>query len=83
MTNKGNQESEKPCPDCGEMVRPNSVRCWNCGGFMRKDMAVKYQQMQLNPKPLTYLEMSESDMAQFLKVSTTPLPFQTTPPITP
>ena len=62
MTNKGNQESEKPCPDCGEMVRPNSVRCWNCGGFMRKDMAVKYQQMQLNPKPLTYLEMSESDM---------------------
>ena len=63
MTNKGNQESEKPCPDCGEMVRPNSVRCWNCGGFMRKDMAVKYQQMQLNPKPLTYLEMSESDMA--------------------
>ena len=29
---------------------------------MRKDMAVKYQQMQLNPKPLTYLEMSENDM---------------------
>ena len=62
MANEGNQAGEKPCPDCGEMVRPNSVRCWNCGGFMRKDMAVKYQQMQLNPKPLTYLEMSEKDM---------------------
>ncbi len=46
-----NEPSEKPCPDCGEMVRPNSVRCWNCGGFMRKDMAVKFQQMQMNPKP--------------------------------
>lgn len=60
MTNEGNQAGEKPCPDCGEMVRPNSVRCWNCGGFMRKDMAVKYQQMQMNPKPLTYLDGSES-----------------------
>lgn len=56
MANEGNQAGEKPCPDCGEMVRPNSVRCWNCGGFMRKDMAVKYQQMQMNPKPLTYLD---------------------------
>ncbi len=62
MANEANDAGEKPCPDCGEMVRPNSVRCWNCGGFMRKDMAVKYQQMQMNPKPLTYLEMSEKDM---------------------
>lgn len=62
MTIEGNHAGENPCPDCGEMVRPNSVRCWNCGGFMREDMAVKYQQMQLNPKPLTYLEMSEIDM---------------------
>ena len=62
MANEGTHAAEKPCPDCGEMVRPNSVRCWNCGGFMRQDMAVKYQQMQLNPKPLTYLEMSETDM---------------------
>ncbi len=60
MANEGNQAGEKPCPDCGEMVRPNSVRCWNCGGFMRKDMAVKYQQMQMNPKPLTYLDGTES-----------------------
>ena len=62
MANEANPAGEQPCPDCGEMVRPNSVRCWNCGGFMRKDMAVKFQQMQLNPKPLTYLEMSEKDM---------------------
>lgn len=58
-----NQDAaEKPCPDCGEMVRPNSVRCWNCGGFMRKDMAVKYQQMQMNPKPLGYLDISDKDL---------------------
>lgn len=56
-----NPPSEMPCPDCGEMVRPNSVRCWNCGGFMRKDMAVKYQQMQLNPKPMGHLEMPQMD----------------------
>ena len=62
MANEAKPTGEQPCPDCGEMVRPNSVRCWNCGGFMRKDMAVKFQQMQLNPKPLTYLEISEKDM---------------------
>ena len=56
-----NEPSEKPCPDCGEMVRPNSVRCWNCGGFMRKDMAVKFQQMQMNPKPMGHLEMPQMD----------------------
>lgn len=56
-----NEPAEKPCPDCGEMVRPNSVRCWNCGGFMRKDMAVKYQQMQMNPKPMGHLEMPQMD----------------------
>lgn len=54
--------AEKPCPDCNEMVRPNSVRCWNCGGFMKKEMAVKYQQMQMNPKPLGYLDIAESDL---------------------
>lgn len=94
MTNEGNQAGEKPCPDCGEMVRPNSVRCWNCGGFMRKDMAVKYQQMQLNPKPLTYLEMSENDMGALplagdddddfeLSVPMTQSMAFTIPPITP
>ena len=61
MANEAKPAGEQPCPDCGEMVRPNSVRCWNCGGFMRKDMAVKFQQMQLNPKPLTYLEISDKD----------------------
>lgn len=29
---------------------------------MRKDMAVKYQQMQLNPKPLTYLDTEEQNL---------------------
>lgn len=29
---------------------------------MKKEIAVKYQQMQLNPKPMTYLEMTEKEM---------------------
>ena len=62
MASMGKKESEKACPECGEMVRPNSVRCWNCGGFMNKDMAVKFQQMQSNPKPLAHLQ-EESDPA--------------------
>lgn len=39
-----------PCPDCGEMVRKGLVRCWRCGGFLREDIANKYQKMQETPR---------------------------------
>ena len=39
-----------PCPKCGEEVRRGLVRCWNCGTFMRQDMAKLYQQMQASPR---------------------------------
>ena len=50
---------ENPCPDCGEMVRINSLRCWNCGAFMNKDVELKYMQMQANPKTPLYSELPE------------------------
>ena len=34
-----------PCPQCGEKVRGGLVRCWNCGAFMRPDVAARYAQM--------------------------------------
>ncbi len=42
------------CPDCGEMVRKGLVRCWRCGGFLREDIASKYQQMQEAPREVIY-----------------------------
>jgi len=46
-------EDEVPCPDCGEMVRSGLVRCWRCGGFLRKDIAETFQKMQDSPTPVT------------------------------
>ena len=43
---KVDQSSEDPCPSCGVMVRRGLVRCWNCSGFMRKEIADAYQRMQ-------------------------------------
>lgn len=47
-------EDEIPCPDCGEMVRSGLVRCWRCGGFLREEIAEKYQAMLESGQPLTY-----------------------------
>ncbi len=44
----GSTSDEVACPDCGEMCRKELVRCWRCGGFLRSDMAEKYQQMREN-----------------------------------
>ncbi len=33
------------CPDCGEEVRSGLVRCWRCGGFLRGEIAEKYEKM--------------------------------------
>ena len=44
------------CADCGEVVRPELVRCWRCGAFLRADIAARYQEMQRNPSPVMYSE---------------------------
>lgn len=48
-----------PCPDCGEMVRKGLVRCWRCGGFLRQDIASKYQQMQETPREIIYSKVHD------------------------
>lgn len=42
------------CTDCGEVVRPELVRCWRCGAFLRAEIAARYQEMQRNPSPVMY-----------------------------
>ncbi len=53
-------EDEVECPDCGEHVRSGLVRCWRCGGFLREDIAQKYQKMLDGPQQVTYSLATES-----------------------
>ena len=52
---------QESCPACGEMVRHGLVRCWNCGSFMREEMAAVYQQMQSGPAPIIYSEPTSGE----------------------
>jgi hypothetical protein len=54
-------EDEVECPDCGEHVRSGLVRCWRCGGFLREDIAAKYQKMLDGPQQVTYSLSTDSD----------------------
>jgi predicted RNA-binding Zn-ribbon protein involved in translation (DUF1610 family) len=51
--------SEHPCPECGEMVRSGMVRCYNCGAFLRKEIAQKYAEMQSKPPQIIFSELPE------------------------
>lgn len=54
---------ESPCPDCGEMVRVNSLRCWNCGGFMNKKIEEDYLALQAKPQEVIYSQLPESEVS--------------------
>ena len=54
--------SEHPCPECGEQVRSGMVRCFNCGAFLKQEIADKYAQMQANPAPVTLSEVPAGEM---------------------
>jgi len=54
---------ESACPDCGEMVRVNSLRCWNCGAFMNSELEQRYMVMQANPGPVILSEVPASEMS--------------------
>lgn len=45
---------EKPCPQCGEMVRAGLVRCWNCSAFINDEIAEAYREMRESPQPVIY-----------------------------
>ncbi len=53
--------SEHPCPECGEMVRSGMVRCYNCGAFLRKEIAQKYAEMQAKPPQVIFSELPEGE----------------------
>ncbi|TWT56916.1 hypothetical protein KOR42_02720 [Thalassoglobus neptunius] len=57
------QVKETPCPDCGEMVRVNSLRCWNCGAFMNKGIEEKYIALQAKPQEIIYSQMPDNEVA--------------------
>lgn len=54
-----NNSPEVPCPLCNEMVRTGLVRCWNCGSFMREDIAEAYRKMQENPAPMIFSQLPD------------------------
>lgn len=54
---------EIPCPDCGEMVRVNSLRCWNCGAFMNSELEQRYMAMQANPAPTIFSQVPDSEIS--------------------
>lgn len=56
---ENNRPNEVPCPLCNEMVRTGLVRCWNCGSFMREDIAEAYRKMQENPAPMIFSQLPE------------------------
>ena len=45
---------EDPCPNCYEMVHRGLVRCWNCGTFMRQEIAEAYRQLLASPSRVSY-----------------------------
>ena len=59
LASEGEQEAE--CGSCGEMVRLGLVRCWNCGNFMRDDIAQTYEKMRATPQPVIYSPLPETD----------------------
>ncbi|QDU81373.1 hypothetical protein Pla110_31140 [Polystyrenella longa] len=63
------QDQEVECPGCGEMVRSGLVRCWNCSGFMREDIAAAYREMKSRPQQVIYspesLQEAQADQEAF------------------
>lgn len=55
-----------PCPHCGEMVRTGLVRCWNCNGFMREDIAARYRKMTSNPQQIIYSTIPPEQRTDYL-----------------
>ena len=53
-------EVEDACPGCNELVRRGLVRCWNCGTFMKQEIAETYQRMQATPSQVIYSDVDEA-----------------------
>ncbi len=60
----GTSVTHDACPGCGEMVRRGLVRCFNCGTFMRGEIAQSYQRLKSTPSQVIYSEVGEKDKDQ-------------------
>lgn len=54
------------CPHCREEVRIGLVRCWNCSGFMRDDIAKRYHNMTTTPQPIIYSDVPPEERTDFI-----------------
>ncbi len=55
-----------PCPHCGELVRTGLVRCWNCNGFMREDIAARYRGMTASRQQIIYSTIPLAERTDYL-----------------
>ena len=53
------KDTEDECSGCGEMVRSGLVRCWNCGNFMKSEIAEAYRDMKSRPSEVIYSPFQE------------------------
>ncbi|MCA9035450.1 MAG: hypothetical protein KDA91_09975 [Planctomycetaceae bacterium] len=57
---------EEECGSCGAMVRTGLVRCWNCNGFMRDDIARRYEQLTTTPQKIIYSDIPPEQRTDYL-----------------
>ena len=63
-----NRDEQLSCPECGELCSEGLLRCWNCGSFLRSDIAQAYEKLRRGHSelPTGYLELpivSMSDLS--------------------
>ncbi|MFN5897250.1 MAG: hypothetical protein ACK48Y_06965 [Planctomyces sp.] len=63
---RGTTEVRVGCPHCGEMVRAGLVRCWNCNGFMKEEIAARYADLTTNPQKIIYSMIPLEDRTDYL-----------------
>lgn len=73
----GSSADEIPCPECSEMVRKELVRCWQCGAFLRQEIAETYQRMRENNPPTSVPRIRDvtalADSSQPVSASSLPI----------
>ncbi|MCH2202269.1 MAG: hypothetical protein MK102_09885 [Fuerstiella sp.] len=52
------------CQNCGDEVPTGLVRCWTCNGFMREDIAKKYQDLVNNPQKIIFSDLPPGERTE-------------------
>ena len=48
------------------MVRAGLVRCWNCNGFMKQEIAARYADLTTNPQKIIYSTIPLEERTDYL-----------------